>query len=110
MTSCTKHDFHITVFRAVKQLMMFVFELGCTFKIFKYLKRPSNVYKTLKKTIKDLRKTRHYHKTIILHKFYSLIQYTTLSHEKRTTFRKTKYNHLPYNQKIRKKYFCCSEH
>src|ERR1700744_1190159 len=50
----------------------------------------------LRKTIKDLIKITHFHKRIILHKFFKLNQRMSLSHEKRSIFPKTKYDHLPY--------------
>src|SRR6201992_4041222 len=63
----------------------------------KYKKNPSSMNEKLRKTIKDLIKITHFHKRIILHKIFKLNQRMSLSHEERSIFPKTKYDHLPYD-------------
>src|ERR1700753_2547791 len=69
----------------------------CTLIQFKNIKNPSSMNEKLRKTIKDLIKITHFHKRIILHKIFKLNQRMSLSHEERSIFPKTKYDHLPYD-------------
>ena len=95
-TSCNETRFYIIVLRAVKIFMFFLFAIWFTLKIWKNIKNPSSMNEKLRKTIKDLIKITHFHKRIILHKIFKLNQRMSLSHEKRSIFPKTKYDHLPY--------------
>src|SRR6202012_6296605 len=82
----------------------------CTFIHFKnmkkYKKNPSSMNEKLRKPIKDLIKITHFHKRLILHKIFKLNQRMSLSHEKRSIFPKTKYDHLPYFLPISGKTTC----